>query len=40
MNWIYPLMAIFAASCYGTVSTIINLAILNDFTVAEAVTSQ
>ena len=38
--WIYPLLIIFAASCYGILSTIIKLAILDGFTAAEAVTSQ
>jgi len=33
-------MIVFAASCYGTLSTIIKLAILDGFTAAEAVTSQ
>ena len=39
-QWMYPLMIVFAASCYGTLSTIIKLAILDGFTAAEAVTSQ
>lgn len=39
-NWIYPLMVVIAASCYGVLSTIIKVAMENGFTVAEAVTSQ
>jgi len=39
-QWMYPLMIVFAASCYGTLSTIIKLAVLDGFTAAEAVTSQ
>lgn len=39
-QWIYPLMIIVAASCYGVLSTIIKLAIRDGFTAAEAVTSQ
>ena len=39
-QWMYPLMIVFAASCYGILSTIIKLAILDGFTAAEAVTSQ
>ena len=39
-KWIYPLMVIIAASCYGVLSTIIKVAMENGFTVAEAVTSQ
>ena len=39
-QWIYPLMIIFAASCYGILSTIIKLAIQDGFTAAEAVTAQ
>ncbi len=39
-QWIYPLMIIIAASCYGVLSTIIKLAIGAGFTAAEAVTSQ
>lgn len=38
--WIYPLMVVFAASCYGILSTIIKLAILDGFTASEAVTAQ
>ncbi|ALS77664.1 multidrug transporter [Planococcus kocurii] len=39
-NWIYPLMVVVAASCYGILSTIIKVAMKNGFTAAEAVTSQ
>ena len=39
-QWMYPLMIVFAASCYGILSTIIKLAILDGFTASEAVTSQ
>ena len=39
-QWIYPLMIVFAASCYGILSTIIKLAIQDGFTAAEAVTAQ
>lgn len=39
-QWIYPLMVVFAASCYGILSTIIKLAILDGFTASEAVTAQ
>ncbi|AOV06243.1 EamA family transporter [Sporosarcina ureilytica] len=39
-QWIYPLMIIFAASCYGILSTIIKLAIRDGFTASEAVTAQ
>ena len=39
-QWMYPLMIVFAASCYGILSTIIKLAIRDGFTAAEAVTSQ
>lgn len=39
-NWIYPLMVVIAASCYGILSTIIKVAMKNGFTAAEAVTSQ
>lgn len=39
-QWMYPVMIVIAASCYGTLSTIIKLAILDGFTAAEAVTSQ
>ncbi|WP_330217526.1 hypothetical protein [Planococcus halocryophilus] len=39
-NWIYPLMVVVAASCYGVLSTIIKVAMKNGFTAAEAVTSQ
>lgn len=39
-NWIYPVMVVVAASCYGVLSTIIKVAMENGFTAAEAVTSQ
>ncbi len=39
-QWIYPLMVVFAASCYGILSTIIKLAIKDGFTASEAVTAQ
>lgn len=39
-QWIYPLMIIFAASCYGILSTIIKLAIQDGFSASEAVTAQ
>lgn len=39
-QWMYPIMIIFAASCYGTLSTIVKLAIIDGFTAAEAITSQ
>jgi drug/metabolite transporter (DMT)-like permease len=39
-HWMYPLLIVFAASCYGILSTIIKLAIQDGFTAAEAVTSQ
>lgn len=39
-NWIYPVMVVIAASCYGILSTIIKVAMNNGFTAAEAVTSQ
>lgn len=38
--WMYSLMIVFAASCYGILSTIIKLAIRDGFTAPEAVTSQ
>ena len=38
--WMYSLMIIFAASCYGILSTIIKLAIRDGFTAPEAITSQ
>ncbi|KAA0955900.1 EamA family transporter [Sporosarcina sp. ANT_H38] len=38
--WIYPILIVFAASCYGILSTIIKLAIQDGYTAAEAVTSQ
>lgn len=39
-QWVYPLMIVFAASCYGILSTIIKLAIRDGFTASEAVTAQ
>lgn len=39
-NMIYPLLIVFAASCYGILSTIIKLAIQDGFTASQAVTSQ
>lgn len=39
-QWMYPLMVVIGASCYGTLSTIIKLAIIDGFSAAEAVTSQ
>lgn len=39
-QWIYPLMVIIGASCYGTLSSIVKLAILDGFTASEAITSQ
>ena len=39
-QWMYPLLIVFAASCYGILSTIVKLAIRDGFTAAEAVTSQ
>lgn len=38
--WIYPLMVVFAASCYGTLSTMVKLAIGQGYTASEAVSSQ
>lgn len=38
--WIYPLMVVFAASCYGTLSTMIKLAIGDGYTASEATSSQ
>ena len=38
--WIYPLMVVFAASCYGTLSTMIKLAIGQGYTASEATSSQ
>ncbi len=38
--WMYSLMIVFAASCYGILSTIIKLAIRDGFTAPEAITSQ
>ncbi|WP_144510588.1 DMT family transporter [Bacillus sp. FJAT-22090] len=39
-SWIYPLMVVFAASCYGTLSTMVKLAIGDGYTASEAVSSQ
>ncbi|MTD30955.1 DMT family transporter [Planomicrobium sp. YIM 101495] len=39
-NWIYPLMVVVAASCYGILSTNIKVAMSYGFTTAQAVTSQ
>lgn len=39
-QWMYPLLVVIGASCYGTLSTIIKLAIIDGYTAAEAVTSQ
>ncbi len=39
-QFMYPLMVVFAASCYGILSTIIKLAIRDGFTASEAVTAQ
>ncbi|ARF17685.1 multidrug transporter [Sporosarcina ureae] len=38
--WMYPLLVVFGAACYGILSTIIKLAIHDGFTASEAVTSQ
>lgn len=38
--WIYPLMVVFAASSYGTLSTMVKLAIQDGYTASEAVSSQ
>jgi len=38
--WIYPLMVVFAASCYGTLSTMVKLAIGDGYTASEAISSQ
>ena len=38
--WIYPLMVVFAASCYGTLSTMVKVAIGQGYTASEAVSSQ
>ncbi len=38
--WIYPLMVVFAASCYGTLSTMVKLAIEEGYSASEAVSSQ
>ena len=38
--WIYPLMVVFAASCYGTLSTMVKLAIGEGYSASEAVSSQ
>ncbi|MHA6260903.1 hypothetical protein ACXYMX_13540 [Sporosarcina sp. CAU 1771] len=39
-QWMYPIMIVVAASCYGILSTIVKLAIRDGFTAAEAITSQ
>ena len=39
-NWMYPILVVFAASCYGILSTIIKLAMNAGFTASEAVSSQ
>lgn len=39
-NWVYPLLVVIGAACYGILSTIIKLAIADGFTASEAVTSQ
>lgn len=39
-QFIYPFMVIFAASCYGILSTIVKLAIKDGYTASEAVTAQ
>ncbi|MFJ7972633.1 EamA family transporter [Psychrobacillus sp. NPDC096389] len=39
-SWIYPLMVVFAASSYGTLSTMVKLAIGDGYTASEAVASQ
>ncbi|WP_369824356.1 EamA family transporter [Sporosarcina sp. P3] len=38
--WMYPLLVVLGAACYGILSTIIKLAIQDGFTASEAVTSQ
>ncbi len=38
--WIYPLMVVIAASSYGTLSTMVKLAIAGGYTASEAVASQ
>lgn len=38
--WIYPLMVVFAASSYGTLSTMVKLAIGDGYSASEAVASQ
>ncbi|TQR17807.1 EamA family transporter [Psychrobacillus soli] len=38
--WIYPLMVVFAASCYGTLSTMVKLAIGDGYSASEAISSQ
>ncbi|WP_391118896.1 EamA family transporter [Psychrobacillus sp. L3] len=38
--WIYPLMVVFAASCYGTLSTMVKLSIRDGYTASEAIASQ
>lgn len=39
-RWVYPLLIVIAASCYGILSTIVKLAIRDGYTAAEAITSQ
>ncbi|GKU78753.1 DMT family transporter [Paenibacillus sp. L3-i20] len=39
-KWMYSLMIVFAASCYGILTVIVKLAIRDGFTAAEAITSQ
>lgn len=39
-SWIYPLMVVFAASCYGTLSTMVKLAIKDGYSASEAISSQ
>ncbi|MEK4484072.1 DMT family transporter [Psychrobacillus sp. FSL H8-0484] len=38
--WIYPLMVVFAASCYGTLSTMVKLAIGEGYSASDAISSQ
>lgn len=38
--WIYPLMVVFAASSYGTLSTMVKLAIRDGYSASEAISSQ
>lgn len=39
-SWIYPLMVVFAASCYGTLSTMVKLSIGEGYSASEAISSQ